>query len=141
MAVSVGLCNWHFLAMAVMQIPTSAAIMQVLFWGSIAIMLVVLSHSATLMLVNLFVVVMKMTLAFCMYHVCCNYAVRSFFNTNAYNACESFCRKYVGDYFYWNYAVGSLFCNHAGGIFIVIMQVAVSIAAICICLCDSASSI
>ena len=128
MAVSIGLCNWHFLANGN-------------YAGSIAIMLVVLSHSATLMLMNLFVAVIKrwLLLSVCIMHVTIMQLEVS--STLAYNACESFCRKYVGDNFYWNYAVGSLFCNHAGGIFIAIMQVVVSIVAICMYVCVTASSI
>ena len=104
------LCNWHFL----WQLCRCQRLLQLCrFWGSVAIMLVVLSAffyfllSATLMLVNLFVAVMKLTFR-------CNYAVRSFCNTYAG---ESFCSKYVGDNFYWNYACGNLCCNHAGSIF------------------------
>ena len=62
------------------------------FWGSIAVMLVVLS--ATIMLMDLFVAIMQVTFCF-------NYAVRSFCSVG-----ETFCSKYVGDNFYWIMYVG-----------------------------------
>ena len=43
---------------------------------------------------------------------CCNYAVRS--SCSIYAGEISFCSKYVGDHFYWNYACVSLCCYHTG---------------------------
>ena len=110
------LCNWHI---EIMQVPMSVAIMQFLRFYSNYV-------GGT----------------FCYIYVgrsfCCSYAVGSF--CSIYDG-ESFCSKCVGDNFYWLYAHGSLCCNHASSIFfsalctwfsIVIMQMSVSVVAMCV---------
>ena len=86
-----------------MQLTLSIAIW-CRIWGSIAIMLVVLS--AIPMLVDLFVAFMKVTVFVAIMQL----------EVSATSS-ENFHRKYVSDNFNWNYGGGCLCCKHAGGIF------------------------
>ena len=99
MAVSVGTMQLALLPIAIIQVPTSVAIMQLLrfYWKYVGGTL----HYN------------YVDGSFCCNYAgecfCCNYVVRSFCSIYAD---ENFCSKYVGDNFYWNYARGSLCMIH-----------------------------